>query len=122
MSQFEYKYLNHVQHPYKPGNETFTFTLAKTPVGSSQTEEVNLNVRISDTLIGQWDLDESIEDLIKAMYIYLINKRLKTGTFEDLELNAYETPSPNSFPYKRDMESFAFPPTESLKIEINPEQ
>lgn len=120
MSQFEYNYLNHVQHPYKPGFETFTFTFGKTFVDSSQTEEVNLNLRISDTLIGQWDLDESIEDLIKAMYIYLINKRLKTGNFDDLELNAYETASPNSFPYKRDMEAIAFPPTEPIKLEINP--
>lgn len=110
MGQTTFNFVQLVQHPYKPGFERFTYTFK-----NESDQEMNFNVRISDTLVGQWDLEEP-EDLKKAMYIYILRKYLKEGPCEDIELNAYLTPSPNQFPYKAEMAEIAFPPTQAIEI------
>lgn len=119
MSQIRYEYMRHEKLPYKPGFESFKFKFNRFPEGNGQNqkEEVELSLRISDTLIGQWDLEENPQDLEKAMFIYLLHKRLKNNSTDHLELNAYETPSPNQFPYKLEMDDTVFPPTEPIIIE-----
>ncbi len=113
MSQTEFHYINLVQHPYKPGFERFTYTFKKKSNGTEQ--ELAFNIRISDTLIGQWDLEE-LQDLKKAMYLYILRKYLKTEQTQDIELNAYQTSSPNQFPYKTEMDEVTFPPTAAIVL------
>lgn len=107
----QFNYLELIQHPYKPGFERFTYKFKN----QETSEEIDYNIRISDTLIGQWDLEE-IDVLKKAMFVYIVHKFLKEGPAEDIELNAYQTSSPNQFPYKSELETTTFPPTESVTV------
>jgi hypothetical protein len=113
MSPNQFHYLNMVHHPYKPGFERFTYTFKQQSNGTEK--ELIFNIRISDTLIGQWDLEE-LQELKKAMFLYIVRKYLKTAQSQDIELNAYQTSSPNQFPYKTEMNETTFPPTQPILL------